>query len=211
LYDFDFKLFQVYDEEEPMEVEKKTKTEKLCDQLTRSILQPFMDTNLRGRVLLRKAYMNARVAGLFLLVLLEYPNGKGVVRATSRGLDMALHWSGVGAAPLMSPRQDETSEPLLYAGWMAGPYRIVQPVCSDFHQSLMSALNSSIGSRRGTKMTAFARISSASKPQETLRILVEGKYEIFHLHFCCISEENVSSRRMLTCEFYGSSTEAKGR
>nr|GEU35078.1 mitochondrial arginine transporter BAC1 isoform X1 [Tanacetum cinerariifolium] len=43
-----------------------------------------------------KAYINARVAGLFLLVLLEYPNGKGV---------------------------DETSEPLLYAGWMAGPYR----------------------------------------------------------------------------------------
>nr|GEU65261.1 RNA-directed DNA polymerase, eukaryota [Tanacetum cinerariifolium] len=43
-----------------------------------------------------KAYMNARVAGLFLLILLEYPNGKGV---------------------------DETSEPLLYAGWMAGPYR----------------------------------------------------------------------------------------
>ncbi|GJZ48021.1 hypothetical protein Tco_0601853 [Tanacetum coccineum] len=37
---------------------------------------------------------------------------------------MALHWSGVGAAPLMSPRQDETSEPLLYAGWMAGPYRV---------------------------------------------------------------------------------------
>nr|GFC34841.1 hypothetical protein [Tanacetum cinerariifolium] len=36
---------------------------------------------------------------------------------------MTLHWSGVGAAPLMSPRQDETSEPLLYAGWMAGPYR----------------------------------------------------------------------------------------
>nr|GEV95688.1 putative ribonuclease H-like domain-containing protein [Tanacetum cinerariifolium] len=36
---------------------------------------------------------------------------------------MALHWSGVGAAPLMSPRQDETSEPLLYAGLMAGPYR----------------------------------------------------------------------------------------
>nr|GEW00554.1 ribonuclease H-like domain-containing protein [Tanacetum cinerariifolium] len=31
-----------------------------------------------------KAYINARVAGLFLLVLLEYPNGKGVVRVTSR-------------------------------------------------------------------------------------------------------------------------------
>nr|GEV16299.1 actin-related protein 2/3 complex subunit 1A-like [Tanacetum cinerariifolium] len=44
-----------------------------------------------------KEYVNARVAGLFLL--------------------------GVGAAPLMSPRQDETSEPLLYARWMAGPYR----------------------------------------------------------------------------------------
>ncbi|GKB40482.1 hypothetical protein Tco_0885424 [Tanacetum coccineum] len=69
-----------------------------------------------------KTYMNARVVGLFQLVLLEYPNGKGVVRATSKGLDMALHWSGVGDAPLMSPRQDETSEPLLYAGWMAGPY-----------------------------------------------------------------------------------------
>ncbi|GJX97897.1 hypothetical protein Tco_0353695 [Tanacetum coccineum] len=69
------------------------------------------------------AYMNARIAGLFLLVLLEYPNGKGVVRATNRGLDMALHWSGVGAAPLMSPRQDETSEPLLYAGWIDDPYR----------------------------------------------------------------------------------------
>nr|GEZ60029.1 hypothetical protein [Tanacetum cinerariifolium] len=43
-----------------------------------------------------KAYMNARVASLFLLISLEYPNGKGV---------------------------DKTSEPLLYAGWMAGPYR----------------------------------------------------------------------------------------
>ncbi|GJX90223.1 hypothetical protein Tco_0343549 [Tanacetum coccineum] len=36
-----------------------------------------------------KAYMNARVAGLFMLVLLEYPQ----------------------------------REPLLYMGWMAGPYR----------------------------------------------------------------------------------------
>nr|GEU65989.1 reverse transcriptase domain-containing protein [Tanacetum cinerariifolium] len=70
-----------------------------------------------------KKYVNARVAGLFILVLLEYPNGKGVVRATSRGLDMAPHWLGVRAAPLMSPRQDETSEPLLYARRMDGPYR----------------------------------------------------------------------------------------
>ncbi|GJZ48130.1 hypothetical protein Tco_0601962 [Tanacetum coccineum] len=37
---------------------------------------------------------------------------------------MALHWSGVGAAPLMIPRQDETSEPISYAGWMADPYRV---------------------------------------------------------------------------------------
>ncbi|GJT85453.1 hypothetical protein Tco_1067170 [Tanacetum coccineum] len=56
--------------------------------------------------------------------LVGVPNSKGAVRTTSRGLDMALHWSGVGTAPLMSPRQDETSEPLLYAGWMAGPYRV---------------------------------------------------------------------------------------
>ncbi|GKC28559.1 hypothetical protein Tco_1035853 [Tanacetum coccineum] len=69
------------------------------------------------------AYIDARITGLFLLVLLEYPNSKGVVRATSRGLDIAPHWPGVGVAPLMSPRQDETSEPLLYAEWMAGPYR----------------------------------------------------------------------------------------
>ncbi|GKD82193.1 hypothetical protein Tco_1349032 [Tanacetum coccineum] len=46
------------------------------------------------------AYMNARIAGLFLLVLLDYPNGKGVVRAMSR--DSIWH----------------------YIGWMAGPYRV---------------------------------------------------------------------------------------
>ncbi|GJX97896.1 hypothetical protein Tco_0353694 [Tanacetum coccineum] len=37
-------------------------------------------------------YMNARIAGLFLLVLLEYPNGKGVVRSTSR--DLIWHYTG---------------------------------------------------------------------------------------------------------------------
>ncbi|GJS55699.1 hypothetical protein Tco_0629061 [Tanacetum coccineum] len=81
------------------------------------------ESNSEGSSSAWKAYINARVPSLFLLVLLEYPNSKGVVRATSRGLDMALHWSGVGAAPLMSLRQDETSEPLLYAGWIAGSYR----------------------------------------------------------------------------------------
>ncbi|GJR99117.1 hypothetical protein Tco_0315626 [Tanacetum coccineum] len=87
------------------------------------VVRECQEPNSKGSGSAWMAYMNVRVVGLFSLVLLEYPNGKGVVRATSRGLDMALHWSGVGAAPLMSPRQDETSEPLLYAGWMAGPYR----------------------------------------------------------------------------------------
>nr|GEZ15483.1 RNA-directed DNA polymerase, eukaryota [Tanacetum cinerariifolium] len=49
--------------------------------------------------------------------------GDGEFRVKER-LDKTLHWSGVGAAPLMSPRQDETSEPLLYARWMADPYRV---------------------------------------------------------------------------------------
>ncbi|GKE18910.1 hypothetical protein Tco_1426487, partial [Tanacetum coccineum] len=57
------------------------------------------ESNSKGSGSAWKAYINARVPSLFLLVLLEYPNGKGEVRATSRGLDMALHWSGVGAAP----------------------------------------------------------------------------------------------------------------
>nr|GEY13018.1 hypothetical protein [Tanacetum cinerariifolium] len=45
-----------------------------------------------------KAYINARVAGLFLLVLLEYLNGKGVVRATSR--DSIWHYTGRELGPL---------------------------------------------------------------------------------------------------------------
>nr|GEZ83188.1 hypothetical protein [Tanacetum cinerariifolium] len=45
-----------------------------------------------------KAYINVRVAGLFLLVLLEYPNGKGVVRATSR--DSIWHYTGRELGPL---------------------------------------------------------------------------------------------------------------
>nr|GEY63919.1 hypothetical protein [Tanacetum cinerariifolium] len=49
------------------------------------------EPNSKGSGSAWEAYMNARVAGLFLLVSLEYPNGKGVVRATIRGLDMAPH------------------------------------------------------------------------------------------------------------------------
>nr|GFB82518.1 hypothetical protein [Tanacetum cinerariifolium] len=98
-------------------------------------------------------YVNARVAGLFLLVLLEYPNGKGVVRATSRGLDMAPHWLRVGDAPLMSPRQDETSEPLLYARMMAGLYRVEDatrgrnddPVTPGYHNVVRADVNAIAG------------------------------------------------------------------
>ena len=70
------------------------------------------ESYFEGRILFESI---AESAGYWfiLLVLLEYHNSKGVVRATSRGLDMALHWSGLGASPLMSPRQDETNEPLL--------------------------------------------------------------------------------------------------
>nr|GEU54363.1 hypothetical protein [Tanacetum cinerariifolium] len=102
-----------------------------------------------------KAYINAKVTGLFLLVLLEYPNGKGVVRTTSKGLDMALHWSGVGVAPLMSPRQDETSEPLLYAGWMVGPYRCKDVTRGQNNNSMTSVIRarSDRGCRLSMRMT----------------------------------------------------------
>nr|GEX61368.1 hypothetical protein [Tanacetum cinerariifolium] len=57
------------------------------------VVEECHEPNSEGSGSVWKAYMNARVPGLFM------------------------------AAPLMSPRQDETSEPLLYAGRMAGPYR----------------------------------------------------------------------------------------
>ncbi|GJT40594.1 hypothetical protein Tco_0940459, partial [Tanacetum coccineum] len=77
------------------------------------VVEECHEPNSEGSGSAWMAYMDARIAGLFLLVLLVYPNSKGVVRATNRGLDMTPHWSGVGVAPLMSPRQDETSEPLI--------------------------------------------------------------------------------------------------
>ncbi|GKA48565.1 hypothetical protein Tco_0741523 [Tanacetum coccineum] len=54
--------------------------------------------NSEGSGFAWKAYMNVRVAGLFLLVLLEYPNGKGVVRAMSR--DSIWHYTGLELGPL---------------------------------------------------------------------------------------------------------------
>ncbi|GKA94060.1 hypothetical protein Tco_0816046 [Tanacetum coccineum] len=49
------------------------------------------ETNSEGSGSAWMAYMNARITGLFPLVLLEYPNGKGVVRATSR--DSIWHYT----------------------------------------------------------------------------------------------------------------------
>ncbi|GJR38587.1 hypothetical protein Tco_1214271 [Tanacetum coccineum] len=116
------------------------------------------------------AYMNARVDGLFLLVLLEYPNGKGVVRATSRGLDMALHWSGVGVAPLMSPRQDKTSEPLSYAGWMAGPYRVKDATRGRNDDPVTSGIRARLD-RGGPKQNR-----SSCSPKKFLKVLAAQRW-----------------------------------
>ncbi|GKF70824.1 hypothetical protein Tco_0203881, partial [Tanacetum coccineum] len=63
------------------------------------VVEECYEPNSEGSGSALKAYMNARVAGLFLLVLLEYPNGKGVVRATSR--DSIWHYTGreLGSLP----------------------------------------------------------------------------------------------------------------
>nr|GEX14725.1 Rho GTPase-activating protein 3-like [Tanacetum cinerariifolium] len=78
-----------------------------------------------------KAYMNARVAGLFLLVLLEYPNGKGV---------------------------DETSRPLLYAGWMAGPYWCKDVTRGRNDDPVTSGIKRQVGPRR-TEADSFKLFS----------------------------------------------------
>nr|GEW26793.1 hypothetical protein [Tanacetum cinerariifolium] len=111
-------------------------------------------------------YVNAKVAGLFLLVLLEYPNGKGVVRATSRGLDMTPHWLGVGAAPLMSPRKDETSKPLLYTRRMAGPYRCKDATRGRNDDPVTSGIRARLD-RGGPKQNR-----SSCSPQKFLKVLV---------------------------------------
>nr|GEW02539.1 reverse transcriptase domain-containing protein [Tanacetum cinerariifolium] len=75
-------------------------------------------------------------------------------------LDMILHWSGVGAAPLMSPRQDKTSEPLLYTGWMAGPYR-----CKDAMQG-----------RNDDPVTSGCRSSVRMTMHEVVHEMVVGEW-----------------------------------
>ncbi|GJZ45724.1 hypothetical protein Tco_0593320 [Tanacetum coccineum] len=56
------------------------------------VVGEYYEPNSEGSGSAWKAYMNARVVGLFLLVLLEYPNNKGVVCATSR--DSIWHYTG---------------------------------------------------------------------------------------------------------------------
>nr|GFC07255.1 hypothetical protein [Tanacetum cinerariifolium] len=93
-----------------------------CQNLPKVVQLPWChDPNSEGSGSAWKAYMNARVAGLFLLVLLEYPNGKGV---------------------------DETSEPLLYAGWMAGPYRCKDATRGRNDDPVTSGIKSQVGPRR---------------------------------------------------------------
>ncbi|GKA48566.1 hypothetical protein Tco_0741524 [Tanacetum coccineum] len=78
------------------------------------VVEECYEPNSEGSGSALKAYMNARVAGLFLLVLLEYPNG---VHECEGCWFIPVGLVGV------HQRQDETSETLSYAGWMAGPYR----------------------------------------------------------------------------------------
>ncbi|GJU48426.1 hypothetical protein Tco_1217981 [Tanacetum coccineum] len=128
--------------------------------------------------------MNARVAGLFLLVLLEYPNGKGVVRATSRGLNMALHWSEAGAAPLMSPRQDETSEPLLYAGWMAGPCRCKDATRGRNDDFVTSGIRAKLGrgesnqNRSSCFPKKFLKVLAAQNWWECVPGMLKSQYDV---------------------------------
>ncbi|GJY80183.1 hypothetical protein Tco_0492934 [Tanacetum coccineum] len=130
------------------------------------------------------AHTNARVAVLFMLVLLEYPDGKGVVRATSRGLDMAPHWSGVGAALLMSPREDETSEPLLYAGWMAGPYR-VEDATRGRNDDLVTSGIKAKSDRGGPKKNRlscspkkFLKVLAAQRWRECVPGMLKSQYDV---------------------------------
>nr|GFB43958.1 hypothetical protein [Tanacetum cinerariifolium] len=129
-------------------------------------------------------YMNARIVGLFLLILLEYSNDKGVVRATSRGLDMELHSSGVRAAPLMSPMHDETSEPLLYAGWMADPYRCKDATRGQNDDPVTSGIRAR-SDRGGPKQNhsncspkKFLKVLAAQRWRECVFEMLKSQYDV---------------------------------
>nr|GEX73170.1 hypothetical protein [Tanacetum cinerariifolium] len=72
------------------------------------VLGECHEPNSEGSGSAWKAYINARVAGLFLLVLLEYPNSKGVVRVTSR--DSIWHYTGRDISLTLEVVQEQDSE-----------------------------------------------------------------------------------------------------
>nr|GEV37213.1 reverse transcriptase domain-containing protein [Tanacetum cinerariifolium] len=80
-------------------------------------------------------------------------------------LDMALYWSGVGAAPLMSLRQNETNEPLLYAEWMAGPYRCKDATRGQNDDPVTSGIRARLD-RGGPKQNR-----SSCSPKKFLKVL----------------------------------------
>nr|GEY33334.1 hypothetical protein [Tanacetum cinerariifolium] len=83
---------------------------------------------------------------------------------------MTLHWSGVGAAPLMSPRQDETSELLLYAGWMAGPYWCKDATRGRNDDPVTSGIRARLD-RGGPKQNR-----SSCSPKKFLKVLVAQRW-----------------------------------
>ncbi|GJX75459.1 hypothetical protein Tco_0314054, partial [Tanacetum coccineum] len=83
---------------------------------------------------------------------------------------MALHWSGVGAALLMSSRQDETSEPLSYAGWMDGPYRVEDAIRGRNDDPVTSGIRAT-SDRGGTKQNR-----SSCSPEKFLKVLVAQRW-----------------------------------
>nr|GEX76078.1 ribonuclease H-like domain-containing protein [Tanacetum cinerariifolium] len=79
---------------------------------------------------------------------------------------MTLHWSGGGAAPLMSPRQDETSGPLLYARRMAGPYRCKDATRGRNDDPVTSGIRARLDRGRPKQNR------SSCSPQKFLKVLV---------------------------------------
>ncbi|GKA20034.1 hypothetical protein Tco_0699949 [Tanacetum coccineum] len=73
------------------------------------VVGEYYEQNSEGSGSAWKAYINARVVGLFLLVLLEYLNNKGVVRATSR--DSIWHYTGLGYNVVPPPYKGKCMPP----------------------------------------------------------------------------------------------------
>nr|GEW31354.1 hypothetical protein [Tanacetum cinerariifolium] len=94
-----FKIIRVPNSSPYVQLPQDFYVKYLKNQMTKDLQGAFChEPNSEGPSSAWKAYMNARVAGLFLLVLLEYPNSKGVVRATSR--DSIWHYTDRELGPL---------------------------------------------------------------------------------------------------------------